>query len=58
MSKTNIQTLVLEPISVKPRGTIPFKTDYKEIFQSLKINMIATWKRMTFSQLENSIGNT
>lgn len=58
MSKTHIQTLVLELISVQPRGRILFKTDYKEIFQSLKMNMIATWKRMTFSQLGNSTGDT
>jgi len=36
MSKTHIQTLGLEPISVQPRGTIPFKTDYKELFPKQK----------------------
>jgi hypothetical protein len=36
MSKTYIQTLGLEPISVQPRGTIRFKTDYKEIFPQPK----------------------
>ena len=36
MSKTHIQTLGLEPISSQPRGTIPFKTDYKELFPQPK----------------------